>query len=120
MNIGKTIMTLTLSALLTFAPVAEKQEKPIDIDSIHSRTGIIYNVDYDNDIVYIVDIVDHVWVFSGTEDWIEGDIISFTLWDSNNTPDSIWDDEIISIGYSGWTLEEWQTNYMLDYIAEHN
>lgn len=116
----RTIIALLLSIMIAFIPTAEKQDSQFDPENIHSRTGIIYTVDYNNDLVYVVDSTDHVWAFCGIEDWLIGDIISFTLLDTNNTPNSIWDDEIISVSYSGWTLETQELNLMLNSISANN
>ena len=103
------IIAIILSFFMAFNPMVENSEKPID-HSLHSRTAIICEINDSEDIVYLIDSVGYVWTFEGVEDWIVGDIVSFTLWDKNNTPETICDDEIINIGYSGWTLDENQFN----------
>lgn len=114
----KFIISLVLIITMLFTPAkAENTKTIIDADHIKTRTAIIYDVDYENNIVYTIDAVNHIWYFYETEDWAIGDVVSFTIWDSNDTHDSIWDDEIISIGYSGWTFEEEQLNDVLNWIA---
>ena len=77
------IIAIILSFFMAFNPMVENSEKPID-HSLHSRTAIIYEINDSEDIVYLIDSVGYVWAFEGVEDWIVGDIVSFTLWDKNN------------------------------------
>lgn len=75
----------------------------VNTNLVYSQTYIITNVDYNSDIVEIQDCNGFTYEFYGTEDYCEGDLVSCIMW-TNNT-NEIFDDEIISVRYSG--IAEW-------------
>lgn len=70
---------------------------------VYANCGIIDNVDYTTDIVSVRDFQGFVWQFTGCEDWDAGDICAMVM-DNNATPDTIFDDVIISTNYCGWSF----------------
>lgn len=52
-----------------------------------------------DDLVYCVDCNGNIWIFEGSEDWQEDDIVSLLMDNMGTT--TICDDEIIATYYSG-------------------
>ena len=95
----KVAITLMI-ALLIFVMcvmVAHAEEEP----NFYAKVGIIFRMDYEKDIVYVVDFFGEEWSFFGCEDWAEGDICALTM-DNNGTSDTIYDDFITNTNYCGW------------------
>lgn len=63
--------------------------------------GIIVENDERSETVTVEDFNGNHWQFNGVEDWLVGDIVSMIMSD-NGTPDSIYDDEIVMVKYSGY------------------
>lgn len=74
----------------------------------YSRAAVIYDFDYKEDIVKVVDAVGFSWEFYGIEDYCIGDLVVMTMEDKNNTPETILDDHITNTSYGGFvvTFEE--------------
>lgn len=70
------------------------------ITSQYPLTAVIDSFDTENDMVYAVDYNGNAWVFYGIEDWEIGDVVSMMMTDMGTT-DSIYDDEVITVRYSG-------------------
>lgn len=81
----------------------EAKSKTYSIDTLYAKTAIIYELDRDNDIVYVSDSNGEAWSFMGCEDYEIGDYVSMIMY-TNNTK-SIYDDMIVSVRYSGYTAE---------------
>lgn len=71
------------------------------IFNLYPQTFVVGGVDYDTDIVTIVDSNNNEFEFFGCEDWQEGDIVS-AIMNDNGTPNDITDDIIVKTKYSGW------------------
>ena len=70
---------------------------------VYPRTAIVSSIE--NDAVVVTDSVGFDWVFSGSEDYMIGDVVSLVM-DDNRTPDSILDDKIVDVLYSGFTAKD--------------
>ena len=70
----------------------------------YSITTMVVEVDYESDVVTVVDFNRNYWQFTGCEDWFKGDICTCTM--NANGTEIIYDDEIINTRYCGW-VEEW-------------
>ena len=68
--------------------------------ALYPMTGIVVEVNYDEDIVAVEDFNGNIWEFYGCEDWAEGDIASMLMYD--NGTEIIYDDEIVSVRYCGY------------------
>lgn len=79
---------------------ASENVRVIDGCDIYAQTTVVVEVNYDEDVVYCQDFNGNVWTFEGCEDWIEGDIASMVMYNSGT--EIIYDDEILSVWYSGW------------------
>lgn len=98
--IGMTKLTVIVCAVIVtmcvvFPCMAE------GIEGYYPRTAVVTDLDYDNDLVIITDLAGLDWVMEGIEDWQVGDLVSLLMYD-NNTPDTIFDDEIVMAYYGGW------------------
>ena len=69
-----------------------------------AQTAIIVGLDYDADLVTVCAVGGNVWQFYGCEDYAPGDLVRMLMWDAE-TPNSIYDDEIVTVWYAG-TLEQ--------------
>ena len=72
--------------------------------SVYMKGMEITSLDYEKDIVYCMDSVGFEWAFYGCEDYMEGDII-YVLLDDNGTKETIFDDIIVNVNYSGYRAE---------------
>lgn len=74
------------------------------LHNTYPRAMEIVEIDKANDIAICVDAVGMEWEFSEPEDLVEGDIVICTMYD-NGTKDTIFDDEIVDVVWSGYTTE---------------
>ena len=75
-------------------------------EDIYPTTGIVSEVNYEENLVSVEDFNGNIWQFSEIEDWSVGDICSLIM-DSKKT-EEIEDDEILSVRYSGY-IEQQET-----------
>lgn len=96
----------TLAALATIAAGSMKataytgdntQRQP----ELYPQAFVVDEIDQANDLVYIKTAAGYIYSFESVEDWMIGDIAAAIMSD-NGTPDSITDDQIISIRYCGY------------------
>lgn len=71
------------------------------VEQLYPKAFIVSACDPDSDRVFLTDTNNNEWVILGVEDWSEGDIAAAIMNDSG-TPDSIYDDKIVEIRYSGY------------------
>lgn len=69
-------------------------------ENLYPQTFMVISVDYYENLVTIKDFNGYTWQFWGAEDWIENDICSAIM--DNRGTESIFDDEVVSVRYSGW------------------
>ena len=70
--------------------------------TMYPKTTICLAVNHQTEVVTVADCNGTEWQFSGCQDFEEGDLIALIMND-NGTPDTIWDDTIITARYSGGT-----------------
>ena len=68
---------------------------------IYPTSMIVTEIDYENDLVTIVDFTGNAFQFFGCEDWCENDICAVIM-DDNGTPETIYDDIITQVRYCGY------------------
>lgn len=95
----KYALILALSVLSITSNTANQTSiKPLlNPDHIYGNVGKVIELDRDNDIVTCIDGVGYVWEFSGCEDWMINDYVSFVMYDMGT--ESITDDIIIDLHY---------------------
>ena len=91
----KIIASLSLAALAT-----SPAESPGLVKNYYPETMIVSNLDYESDLVTLTDANENTWTFTGCEDWMIGDFADLIMDDMGT--ENIYDDEIISIRYSGF------------------
>ena len=79
----------------------------VAVDNFYTRTGLVVDLDYDTDVVTVVDGADLVWQFTGCEDYCVGDLVEILMQKSGN-PENIFDDVIYSPCYAGFYAEYFQ------------
>ena len=79
----------------------------VAVDNFYTRTGLVVDLDYDTDVVTVVDGADLVWQFSGCEDYCVGDLVDILMQKAGN-PENIFDDVIYSTCYAGFYAEYFQ------------
>ena len=79
----------------------------VAVDNFYTRTGLVVDLDYDTDVVTVVDGADLVWQFTGCEDYCIGDLVEM-LMQKTGKPDYILDDVIFSTCYAGFYAEYFQ------------
>lgn len=92
----KFVAIITILILFTLPAIGSAE--------IYPNTMFVIDLDETNDEVICIDFNGNTWSFSGIEDWAIGDIVSMIM-DNNNTPQTIYDDSIMQVRYSGWI--EW-------------
>lgn len=70
----------------------------------YPRAMEIVEIDKANDIAVCVDAVGMEWEFTGPEDLEIGDLVICTMYDKG-TKDTIFDDEIVDVTWSGYYRE---------------
>ena len=70
--------------------------------TLYPKTAICLAVNHQTDTVTVADCNGTEWKFTGCQDFDEGDLIALIMND-NGTPDTIWDDTIVTARYSGGT-----------------
>ena len=79
----------------------------VAVDNFYTRTGLVVDLDYDTDVVTVVDGADLVWQFNGCEDYCIGDLVEM-LMQKTGKPGYILDDVIFSTCYAGFCAEYFQ------------
>lgn len=79
----------------------------VAVDNFYTRTGLVVDLDYDTDVVTVVDGADLVWQFTGCEDYCVGDLVEILMQKAGD-PENIFDDVIYSTCYSGFYAEYFQ------------
>lgn len=77
----------------------------LTISNTYPRAMEIVELDKGNDMAICVDAVGYEWAFYGYEDLEVGDIVICTMYD-NGTVDTIVDDEIVDVTWSGYWVED--------------
>lgn len=77
------------------------------LQNTYPRAMEITRVDLMADKAICVDAVGYEWEFYEPEDLEEGDIVICTMYD-NGTTETIVDDEIVDVVYSGYWIEDGQ------------
>ena len=70
----------------------------------YAQMTVVVEVNREADEVVCKDFNGMLWVFTGCEDWAEGDIAAMIMNDMGT--ELIFDDEIVSVKYDGW-IEGW-------------
>ena len=91
------LFALVVAATITMEPAKNNSE-------IYPTTGIVIETNFTADVVTVETFSGLQYEFSGVEDWELGDICSMLMNDSS-TPDSVLDDEILQVRYSGYIKE---------------
>lgn len=68
--------------------------------NFYAKVGVVFRMDYIENIVYVVDFFGEEWSFFGCEDWDIGDFVAAVM-DTMGT-ELIYDDEIVSVTYNGY------------------
>ena len=79
----------------------------VAVDNFYTRTGLVVDLDYDTDVVTVVDGADLVWQFTGCEDYCVGDLVEILMQKAGD-PEKIFDDVIYSTCYAGFYAEYFQ------------
>lgn len=79
----------------------------VAVDNFYTRTGLVVDLDYDTDVVTVVDGADLVWQFTGCEDYCIGDLVEILMQKAGD-PENIFDDVIYSTCYAGFYAEYFQ------------
>ena len=79
----------------------------LTLANTYPRAMEIVEIDKANDIAICVDAVGMEWEFTEPEDLEVGDIIICTMY-NNGTKETIFDDEIVDVDWSGYTIESFQ------------
>lgn len=73
--------------------------------TITCRVGIVVEANEKTDILVIEDACGLTWEYEGIEDIVEGDVVVMMMYD-NNTPETIFDDVILTVEYSGFVAAD--------------
>ena len=94
----KLIVTVIILICALFFVAALRQPVP----ETYANTGRVMAISVGTDTVIVEDFSGNLWAFYGAEDWMDGDCVSLVMCDAGT--EEIYDDEILSVRYSGWTL----------------
>lgn len=96
-------MKFSLLLMLSVLSIAnstanQSSAKPLlNPDHIYSNVAKVIELDRNNDIVTVIDGIGYTWQFSGCEDWMINDYVSFVMYDMGT--ESVTDDIIIDLHY---------------------
>ena len=93
-------IVLTLAAIILTGCIFGLMHRPPEVKQ-YPTCGIIVENDERTETVTVEDFNGNHWQFNGVEDWLVGDIVSMIMSD-NGTPDTIYDDQIVMVKYSGY------------------
>lgn len=79
-------------------------ESPVSIENYYPETAVVVALGIEDDLVVLKDSNGQHWCFSGTEDWMVGDVAALMMYD--NGTEIIYDDEIVTAQYSGYQSTE--------------
>lgn len=74
-------------------------------ENLYVLVGVVNDLDFDNNLVIVVDCTGEEWAFEGIEDWCRGDIVGMLM--SDNGTEIIYDDIILATFYNGY-MEGWE------------
>ena len=96
------VIIVIIMALLTHACYLKGKHAGADeiMSHIYPMSGIVTEVNRQENKIIITDSVGNEWEFNGTDDWHIGDIAAMIMED--NGTEKIYDDEIIDVQYDGW------------------
>jgi hypothetical protein len=96
------VVIVIIMVLLTHACYLKGKHIGADeiMSHIYPMSGIVTEVNRQEDRVVVTDSIGNEWEFDGAEDWHTGDIAAMIMED--NGTEEIYDDEIIDIQYDGW------------------
>ena len=94
----KLIVTLIVLICALFFVAAVSQP----VAETYANTGRVMAISTGTDTVIVEDCSGNLWAFYGVEDWMVGDCVSLVMSDAGT--EEIYDDEILSVRYSAWTL----------------
>ncbi len=93
---------LGIASAASFAGAAYAGES--DSKNYYAMTAVVADLNYEKDTVTVVNANGFTWSFSGTEDWELGDVASLVM--NDNGTEIIFDDEIVSVRYSGYIASD--------------
>lgn len=94
-------LSAELEAVKADAEAAAAKAAQEPVATFYARTAKITEVDYGTDTVTLVDGAGRLWSFTGCEDYAVYDFVSLLMSDAG-TPDSCYDDVIVSACYAGF------------------
>lgn len=104
MNNKQMILSLFIVFLMFFSVFVITSPAFADT-TITCRVGIVVEANEEEDVLVIEDACGLTWEWEGIEDLFEGDVVVMMM-SNNNTPESIFDDLILSVEYSGFVAAE--------------
>ena len=105
MNNKQMIVSLFIVFIMFFSIFVITAPAFAEADDIHVRAGIIVEINEEEDYCVVEDACGLIWKFYEVEDFTVGDVVIMTMWDAN-TPETILDDEIVDVVYSGYIAAE--------------
>lgn len=94
-------LSAELEAVKADAEAAAVEAAHEAVATLYARTAKITEVDYAADTVTLVDGAGRLWSFTGCEDYAVDDFVSLLMSDAG-TPESCYDDVIVSACYAGF------------------
>ena len=103
---------LTIAGILLIGYTVKNPVVAAPSTHTYPTAGVIVDLDEQNDLVTFSTGSGLLYSFYGISDYAEGDIVA-AIMNDNGTPDSVLDDEIISVKYAGWAelFEKISDNY---------
>ena len=100
------VLTMLTATMLTSCTKKAETETKVEVRQYPS-VAIVVDVNYENNVVALQDSNGEILAFTGTEDWMVGDVAALIM--SDNGTEKVYDDEIIDARYSSFDLhgKEW-------------
>ena len=100
--IATNVIIVIIMALLAHACYLKGKHAGADemMSHIYPMSGVVTEVNRQEDRVVVTDSTGNEWEFDHSEDWHTGDIAAMIMKD--NETEEIYDDKIIDVQYDGW------------------
>lgn len=105
MTTNKILVFIAVSLLIAcaFGFYMDANANGVDVADCYAKVFVVTAIDYENDVIMLIDFNGDEWCYEGVEDWAVDDIACAIMY--NNKTNLIYDDEIISLTYNGFIKE---------------
>ena len=98
----KGIVIATATTIIASLFMGDSVYTEVEINALYPRAMYVSELNMETDELTLVDGAGLTWEYKGIEDYYVGDYVC-AIMDDNGTPNSIYDDKIVSMRATGFT-----------------